>query len=474
MPRAALVRAASPLAALAVLVGGLAPAAGDGVPRPVHGSRGIGDGYFPEDGNGGIDVQSYAIHDAYRFRDGRLSGHTVVRITPLATLSSFDLDFLLPVSSVRLSNGPASYSRPDRHELRIHPARPLVAGRTFTATVTYAGHPDRVGWRGERDWLADDHEVVAMNQPHMAAWWFPANDHPRDKATVDLHVRVPHGNRVIGNGHLLGVRRGATHATYHWGGGGPMTTYLAFFAAGRFDVAHGVSHGLPWYAAVSAQVPQPERRAAMRRLKASPGIVRWLSHRLGPYPFGDTGGLVTSLGPGFALENQTRPTYPVLGPSGKILEVHELAHQWFGDSVSLHGWRGIWLNEGAATFMEKLWTEKHGGEPASAWLENTYHQTPSDDPLWHLVVANPGPAHLFDYPVYDRGGLALQALRQRLGDHVFGQVLRTWLRERRGSTGTTGQFRRVAERVSGAHLRGFFHSWLRSPTKPAETAANGL
>lgn len=473
MTRAVLTRVVPVLTAL-VLASSLVPASADGAPRPVVGAAGIGDDYFPEDGNGGIDVQSYAIHDAYRFRDGRLSGHTVVRITPRETVSSFDLDFLLPVSSVKLSTGPAKFSRPDAHELRISPARPLERGRTFTATVTYAGHPGRVTWHGESNWLADDHEVVAMNEPHMAAWWFPANDHPRDKATIDLHVRVPSGNRVIGNGHLLDVRRSAGHTTYHWGGAGEMATYLAFFAAGRFDVAHGVSHGLPWYAAVSAQIPRPERAASMRLMKESPGMVEWLSHQLGRYPFGDTGGLVTGLGSGFALENQTRPTYPVLGSSGKITVVHELAHQWFGDSVSLHDWRGIWLNEGAATFMEKLWAEKHGGEPASAWLENTYHQTPPDSPLWHLVVADPGPAHLFDYPVYDRGGLAFQALRQRLGDQVFLRVLRTWLRERAGRTGTTAQFREVAERLSGVDLRGFFHAWVWSRTKPAETAGNGL
>ena len=443
--------------------------------KPVAGAVGIGDPYFPEDGNGGIDVRRYEVHDRYRFGSERLSGWTRVTLRTTQTLSSFDLDLLLPVTSVRLSTGAATWSRPDAHELRITPRHPIPRGTLVRARVAYDGHPADVTWDHESNWLADGDEVVAMNEPHMAPWWFPANDHPRDKAHVATWITVPRGKRVIGNGHLAGVHRTPTLVTFHWAGGGPMATYLAFFAAGRFTVAHGRHDGLPWYVAVSRDIPAQEQSDLLDLMEHTPAIVSWLSRRLGPYPFTSTGGLVTSLNPGFALENQTRPTYPEMsGDWAHSTVVHELAHQWFGDSVSVHGWRDTWLNEGSATFMEHLWTEQHGGEKAATWLANAYHGLPGTSSFWHLRVDDPGPAHLFDAPVYDRGAMALQALRQRLGHPVFMRVLRTWLRERAGSTGTTAQFRAVAERVSCERLGGFFDAWVDSTHKPAETAANGF
>ena len=468
-------RLAAALLTLALATSVTGAVAGADAAGPVAGAAGIGDPYFPEDGNGGIDVHRYEIHDHYRFGTRRLHGWTKVTLTTTQTLSSFDLDFLLPVFSVRLSTGAATFSRPDRHELRITPSHPIARGTRLTARIAYAGHPGAKSWGGESNWLADGQEVVAMNQPHMAAWWFPSNDHPRDKARVDTFITVRRGHQVIANGHLAGVRRDAEHATFHWKGGGPMATYLAFFAAGDFAVDRGTDDGLPWYVAVSRQVPRAERRASMSLMRKSPRIVHWLAARLGSYPFHDTGGLVTSLQPGFALENQTRPTYEVMsGSYAHSTVVHELAHQWFGDSVSVHGWRDIWLNEGAATFMEHLWDERHGGESAATWFANTYQHTSPDSQLWHLVVDDPGPAHIFDWAVYDRGALALQALRQRIGDHDFMQVLRTWLRQRAYGTGTTAEFRTVAERVSGQDLGSFFTAWLDTAQKPAQTRANGF
>nr|WP_246299382.1 M1 family aminopeptidase [Nocardioides panaciterrulae] len=206
----------------------------------------------------------------------------------------------------------------------------------------------------------------------------------------------------------------------------------------------------------------------------SPRVVHWLAQRLGPYPFSTTGGLTTSLAPGFALENQTRPTYPVLAAGAIGTVVHELAHQWFGDDVSIAAWRDVWLNEGAATFMQVHWTETHGGEPARRWLERWYDANPAGASFWDLDIADPGPAHLFDRSVYERGAMTLEALRQRIGEDAFWTLLRTWLQQHAAGTGSTGQFQALAERVSGADLSGFFDAWLRATERPARTAANGL
>ena len=218
-----------------------------------------------------------------------------------------------------------------------------------------------------------------MNEPHMAPWWFAANDHPRDKALMDISITVPEGKQVIANGRRIGRTVHGGNATTHWRADEPMVPYLAFFAAGSYAVDHGRRHGLPWYVAVSKQLPPRMRNASMRLMRQTPTLVGWLATQLGDYPFSATGGLATGLEPGFALENQTRPTYPAFSGGRDRTVVHELAHQWFGDSVAVENWRDIWLNEGAATFMEVRYTETHGGRVgrATGCADTTPDTTPT-------------------------------------------------------------------------------------------------
>ena len=181
--------------------------------------------------------------------------------------------------------------------------------------VTYDDHPGNYAYAGESNWLASRREVVAMNEPHMAPWWFPANDHPLDKAVVDVKIRVPNGREVISNGELKGRRVGRRSTTWHWRADEPMAPYLAFFAAGDFSIARGTRDGLPWLVAVSQGLGRSEERASMRLMKKTPKVIAGLEQDLGDYPFSVVGGLTTSLDPGFALENQTRPVYPAVGGS---------------------------------------------------------------------------------------------------------------------------------------------------------------
>jgi aminopeptidase N len=464
--------AAATAAGLALTLGPAGdPAASRAAPTP--GSAGIGDRYFPRDGNGGINVLAYDVRDRYQFAKRTLSGSTRLTIRATKGLSRFNLDFLLPVTQVRVKGVAAIVDRPVRHELQITPATPIPRGRTFIVRVDYSGRPGDFSYAGESNWLASADEVVTMNEPHMAPWWFPSNDHPRDKARMDIRVTVPQAMQVIANGRLVGrtVRNGL--ATVHWRAREPMAPYLAFFAAGSFAVDRGGNRRLPWYVAASRQIPTAQRAVAMDMLRRTPALVRWLQSQLGDYPFSTTGGVVTSLGPGFSLENQTRPIYSSLRRGSTSLLVHELAHQWLGDSVSVQSWRDIWLNEGAATFMEVRYAETHGGRSAHRWLMDRY-ATAARNPFWNLKIGNPGAARMFDSRIYLRGGMALQALRQRVGNADFWRVMRTWVRSNRIGIGSTREFRAVAERVSGANLNGFFNAWFFTPAKPARTAANGL
>ena len=443
---------------------------------PAAGASGIGDPYFPQDGNGGIDVLHYEIRDSYAFGSGRLAGRTRLDVRATQALPRFNLDFVLDVSSVRVDGRRARFHQVGGHELRITPESPLASGQQFRVVVRYAGVPADEASQGESNWLATTSEVVAMNEPHIAVWWFPANDHPRDKASFDIHITVPKRKDVVANGVLVGKRKRDGRVTTHWRAVEPMATYLAFFAAGSFETRSGSCHGISNYVAVSKLRPAPARTVTTSDFaQMTCDVVTAYESVLGPYPFTATGGLVTSLPVGFALESQTRPTYPALpGPTAALVS-HEVAHQWFGDSVSVTGWRDIWLNEGFAQYLQTYYlTEVQLGDSMQAWLTDTYEQLASDGEFWQLSIDDPGPQHLFDGPVYTRGAMAVQALRHRIGDPAFWTLLRTWVAQRAYGNGSVADFEALAAAVSGQDLAAFFDVWLHQRVAPAQTLANGF
>ncbi len=469
-------RAAAAVLSLSVVLGGgyAAALAHSSEDVAVPGASGIGDPYWPLDGNGGIDVAAYKIRNNYNLSSKRLRGTTKVTLTATQELTRFNLDFLLPVRSVTVDGVRAKFDQAKFHELAITPKTALAAGSSHSVKVTYAGNPSRLRYAGERNWLASDTEAVAMNEPHMAPWWFPANDHPSDKAMFDITTTVPTGREVIANGKLVGKKKTKRGTAWHWRADEPMAPYLAFFATGDFTIEKGTRNGLPWLNAVSQSLNPAAQKSSLKLLRRTPGVVEALAADLGPYPFSVTGGLITSLPVYFALENQTRPTYPAVGANATELVVHELAHQWFGDSVAVARWRDIWLNEGAATFMEWRYSETHGGSSAAEALRSRYDMYAAGEKFWKLAIADPGAAHVFDQPVYDRGGMTLQALRNRIGDEKFWLLMQTWLAQKEGGNATSEEFEALAAQVSGQDLASFFTAWLRTGAKPAKTAENGL
>ncbi|MDR7275821.1 hypothetical protein J2S41_002599 [Catenuloplanes atrovinosus] len=202
-----------------------------------------------------------------------------------------------------------------------------------------------------------------------------------------------------------------------------------------------------------------------------PEIVDFLSDTFGPYPFRTSGGIVDDLpGLGFALETQTRPIYSTAFfssvESGADVIVHELAHQWYGDSVALARWQDIWLNEGFASYAEWLWSEREGNGTTKEIFAN-YAAIPAESEFWRTTIGDPGPERLFDGAVYTRGAMTLQALRDRVGDAAFFRILRGWATTRAGGNVTTPEFIAYAERVSGQQLDDLFQAWLFTPAKPA-------
>lgn len=444
--------------------------------EPAPGAPGAGDPYYPDYGNGGYDVAHYDLRLRYQPEDDRLSGTATVLAEATQALSRFNLDFALDVQEVRVNGRKAGFATSGAHELEITPARPLAEGQRLTVVVRYSDTPSEVEVDGFTSWHRTPDGGVAANEPEAAWWWFPSNDHPTDKATYDVSVAVPDGHEAVSNGVLTSRRSEAGWTRFSWRSDQPQATYLATLAVGRFDfTTDETAEGLPVLNAYSKDLGKHEG-AARASLERTGEVTEWLAGLFGPYPFNALGGYVPNTDTGYALETQTRPFYSprqfARGANVSVV-VHEMAHQWYGDSVSLRRWQDIWLNEGFASYAEWLWSEEQGEGTAQELADWIYSSHPADDEFWKVRPGDPGPENQFHEAVYDRGALALQALRNKIGDEDFFAILKGWQEERAGGDATVAEFTAYAEKVSGRQLGAFFDTWLYQPSRPEAPAAAG-
>jgi hypothetical protein len=680
------------LAVAAILCLGLAPGTALASEPYRAGAAGIGDPYFPDDGNGGYDVQSYLIDVRYDPSTDRLVGVATIKAKATRNLKSFNLDFDGLTLRSATVNGETAKTKRAGGELTVTPKHHLRDDSRFTAVFRYDGVPETLEDFGLSGFIHTEDGAIVIGEPHVASTWFPANDHPSDKARFKFRIKVPRGLQAISNGVLTSHTTSGRWTTWSWDASQkPMTTYLAFMAVGHFDVHAYQADGLRYWDAIDSALMQDRLPAiapvtgsqflysqigepAYKQLKRTiavppggatltmkvdrdtedffdflfveahtvgaddwttladanghtnqdpgacpfiidvhpflahyltavvvdpgdpstpdddivecrptgtsgawnaisgqgsggwetwsvtlanatastrqvevaisyasdysvqgrgvaiddivvstgdgstsfeadgnvldgwtnpivgpdgdnpntwttattvaavpgigpdivasfalqPGILAFESATFGRYPFNAAGGVVDAVPVGFALENQTRPTYSPFffggGPNDFVL-VHELAHQWFGDSLAVRRWQHIWLNEGFATYAEWLWSEHQGFDTAQQIFES-FTMIPKDDEFWQLPIGDPGPVQLFDFPVYGRGAMTLQALRNEVGDTTFFRILQEWARRHANGTVTTSQFINLAERLSGKDLDDLFDTWL-SAGKPA-------
>ncbi|GAA3783591.1 M1 family metallopeptidase [Plantactinospora mayteni] len=429
------------------------------------GAAGIGDPYFPTYGNGGYDVASYRLQVRYDPATDELTGDATIEATATQDLSRFNLDLAgLTVSAVQVDGADATHTRTD-DELVVTPATGLGKGKRFGVRVRYSGKPAQItsAELGSGGLLHTSDGAIALGQPESASTWFPVNDHPLDKATYQIEATVPEGLVALSNGAPGGSSTDAGWTTWRWAERAPMASYLVTLVIGKYRVSTGTHAGKPLVTAISASLPAGG--PAERSLARTGEIADFLATRFGPYPFEAYGGIaVADSRIGYALETQSRPVYgPAFFATGPNLEVvvHELAHQWFGDSVSIRRWSDLWLNEGFASYAEWLWTEHDGGPSVQTLFEREYATTDWADP-----ALDPGRSEIFSRAVYKRGALAVHALRRTVGDEAFFRILTSWTAERRDGNATTDDLVAHAERISGKQLRPLFDAWLSGTTAP--------
>ena len=433
------------------------------------GAAGIGDRYFPSYGNGGYRVGHYDVRVAFQPKTERLRGVTRIRAKATQRLTRFNLDLMLKASRVTVNGDRARY-RHRGHELVVWPDRVVRKSQRMRITVRYAGTPKERRDHGIGPWITTRDGAVALGQPEIAAWWFPSNDHPADKASFDIRIKVPRGHQAISNGRLVGVKRAPRKSTWHWRMPAPMATYLAFAAMGHYDVMRGKTRsGRPYLYAVGKGLSPRVKQNAREGLRKTGRATDFLAKIWGPYPYHQIGGVVPRGVVGYALENQTRPVYDAgffLGGPGRLVVVHEMAHQWFGDATAVRRWKHIWLNEGFATYSEWLWAGSRGGESPNHRFHRLYRRTGPSSAFWDLKIGDPGPRRLFAGQVYRRGAMAAHALRLRVGGEDFFRICRRYVQHNADGLGTTPEFKRIAERISGRQLDGLFHAWLFGTNRP--------
>jgi aminopeptidase N len=429
----------------------------------VAGAPGVGDPFFPLAGNGGYDVTHYSLGLDYDPATHQLDGTATISATATQDLSSFDLDLRgFEIPELLVNGQPASFTR-DGQELVITPRPRLRADQSFTVVVDYSGVPTVVTDPDQsiEGWVPTDDGAFVAGEPQGSPGWYPVNDNPGDKATFDFTVTVPDGITVMANGVLVSQTSTGGKTTFVWREDSPMAPYLATATLGRFDVTqYQLASGTPVYVAVDPTL------SSSSVLKKLPDIVEFYSSIYGPYPFDAVGAIVDDAkNVGYSLETQTKPVFD--RPPDEATLAHELSHMWYGDSVTLTQWPDIWLHEGFATWSEWIWSEHDGRKSAHQWFSTLYNTPAQDTAFWTPPPADPGsPVYLFNGTIYYRGAMTLQALREKVGDHAFFQILRDWAAEHRYGNVTTAQFIALAERDSGMNLQHFFDVWLYQPDKP--------
>ncbi len=469
------------------LVSTLIPAAAEAGTPACAGAPGAGDPYFPSYGNGGYNVRHYDLDLDYDPVTDRLDGSALIEAKAKQRLCSFNLDLVgLDVTAVRVDGKHAAWARSGQ-ELIVTPRRSLGNRDRFRVKIRYGGVPQAYtspAFFGlPTGFTVTPDGANAVGQPEGAASWFPVNDHPRDKASYSFEIGVPAGYEVVANGKPRGVRRRADGTeVWRWEAREPMASYLATIDIGYWDVVRWrTDSGIPVYDAVDPAITGALREQVNSALARQGEILDLLAGRFGPYPFNTVGGIVDPERPIlFALETQTRPVYSAtfwieLGTGAAInadyVVVHELAHQWFGDDVALERWRDIWLSEGFATYAEWMWLEYEGEATTRQVFEDAYAVYPPDDPLWSVVIGDPGADLVLDNAVYVRGAMTLQVLREEIGDAAFWKLIRQWTKRQGGGHGTTEEFVALAEQVSGRQLDALFDEWLFTTGRPELPAA---
>ncbi len=433
------------------------------------GAPGLDDPFDPLLGNGGYDAQHYMLDLDVDLDTNMIAGTVTMTAVATQDLSAFNLDFQgFDIEQIQLNGLDARFLRQER-ELRITPPEPLPEGELFEVSTTYSGVPGE-GLENltlfSRGWNRYENGVFVASEPVGAARWYPVNDHPQDKATYRFEITVPKPFVVAANGLLEDVVDEGANRTYIWETEHVMASYLATVNIAEFvEVTEDGPNGVP----IRNYFPARIADDAVPVFAKTADMLAFFSDTFGPYPFEAYGVVVADEPLFFALETQTLSLFGAQVVPGatvgvvtepddsEIVVAHELAHQWFGNSISPATWGDIWLNEGFATYASALWVEHHDGQRAfDGMMAFFYGRIKAQD----YSPGNPPADNLFNPGVYQQGAWTLHALRLAVGDEPFFEIIRAYVERFQYGNASTADFIALAEEISGQDLANLFDAWL--------------
>lgn len=401
-------------------------------------------------------------------------------------VTKIDFDFgTMPVSNVKVNNEPAKFAQHDE-KLDVFLTQPTSKDSQLKISVNYSGKPqDGLILTKDRD---GNPSAVGDNWADRVHHWIPCLDHPSAKASVKFTVTAPSNNAVVANG-VLESSKDNTDATKTWvyNESKNISPYNMVVAVGQFANATLKTNApIP----ISYYVPQADRSFAEQGFSPAPPSVLTFSNLIAPYPYGKLALIIGATKFG-GMENANTivftpnlfQNFVAAKPRGQRYNVpqgveeviaHEIAHQWFGDSVTEATWADLWLSEGFATYFAGLFLENNEGKDrfrlymrnkAKSYFEyEKKNRTPIHDTktekLFDLLTPNN----------YEKGGWVLHMLRGMLGDKAFFDGLKNYYNEHKESTATTEDLRIALERSSGKDLKNFFERWIYQAGHPVYQA----
>ncbi len=433
----------------------------------------------------GVDVLHYDLELALSDTADWIAGRAVLQVRLTDPVEELRLDFSgLAVEGAWVDGRAASVTQAEGR-LRIPLSGMLREGDTARVEIVYGGVPDdglvlQENLHGRRSAFAD-------NWPDRARYWFPSVDHPSDKATVRFTVHAPARWTVVANGILESepgpaptvAPTGEGGRTWRWIEEVPVPTYtmvvgaaelvrraVGSSACGQAPRAPGGCVATDWYAF------PPDTAQAARIFARGARMVELYARAVGPFPYERLSHVQSSTRFG-GMENATAIFYPERSlAEGRLSEgtvAHEVAHQWFGDSVTEADWHHLWLSEGFATYWGALFFLWEDGEEPFRSLMESHRSRYLGSDVTDRPVVDPDEEDLFallNPNNYQKGAWVLHMLRGLLGDEVFNRGVRDYYREHRDGTALTHDFRAALEGASGEDLAWFFRQWIHRPGHP--------
>lgn len=431
------------------------------------------DPLLPSVGAAGYDAQNYHVEVTWLEDREQVSGTTTMTAVADQDLGSLHLD-LAPIAREVLLDGRKVRFVQEGTDLRVIGDKFVAKGQKFDVTVRYSGLPDgadevekSVLWKKNREW-------VFASEPLGALFWFPSNGHPSDPATMDVVAHVPRGLQAISAGRLVArdLGKDPNQDTWSWRVDQAVPTYANFLAIGDFTITENTADGRPFVGAVSKQLDPLLADGVTKALGRTPEMVKTLEQIWGPYPSRDLGGVAPAVAFSFGgIETEGRPVYDshLLAQNPDRLLSHELSHMWFGNKVTMRTWADLYMNEAYASYTEWVVSERTDQFSANQRMQDAYQRIP--DNQWAGAISDP-PARQVSMAPYVRGPLAMQALRNLMGDEAFFALGRDWAAQ----SGPKGlqDWRAMARQHTPVNLDHYFEVWIDGDKKPAATAENGF